>query len=151
MKDTNGIEIKTGDIVEITGAYFKNDNGIYFVDRTPGDAGWLGGYYSLKKISKNGTIKQTKYSTGSWPIVAYTNDRFKNAESKEWNAEHATITIRTDINKKYIAEHFKSEADNEKESMKYYIMRGFDETSDYINTLKATAKLHEEVANKLAA
>lgn len=26
------MEIKTGDIVEIKNAYFKNDNGIYFVD-----------------------------------------------------------------------------------------------------------------------
>ena len=29
MLDKNGIEIKTGDVVEITGAYFKNDNGLY--------------------------------------------------------------------------------------------------------------------------
>lgn len=32
MFDKNGHEIKTGDIVEITGAYFKNDNGLYFVE-----------------------------------------------------------------------------------------------------------------------
>ena len=40
MFDKNGHEIKTGDIVEITGAYFKNDNGLYFVDNSPGDPNW---------------------------------------------------------------------------------------------------------------
>ena len=39
MLDKNGIEIKTGDVVEITGAYFKNDNGLYFVERSAGDPG----------------------------------------------------------------------------------------------------------------
>ena len=28
MLDMNNVEIKTGDVVEISGAYFKNDNGL---------------------------------------------------------------------------------------------------------------------------
>ena len=32
MLDKNGVEILTGMVVEITGAYFKNDNGFWFVD-----------------------------------------------------------------------------------------------------------------------
>ena len=36
MLDKNGIEIKTGDVVEITGAYFKNDNGFYYVEHSAG-------------------------------------------------------------------------------------------------------------------
>ena len=42
MLDKNGVEIRTGCIVEITGAFFKNDNGLYFVDRSPGDPSWCG-------------------------------------------------------------------------------------------------------------
>lgn len=42
MLDKNGVEIKTGDIVEISGAYFKNDNGLYFVTHSPGDPTWSG-------------------------------------------------------------------------------------------------------------
>ena len=52
MLDKNGVEIKTGDIVEISGAYFKNDNGLYFVTHSPGDPTWSGRDYSLKRISK---------------------------------------------------------------------------------------------------
>ena len=36
MLDKNGIEMKTGMIVQISGAYFKNDNGTYYIDRSPG-------------------------------------------------------------------------------------------------------------------
>lgn len=35
MTDKNNRTMKTGDVVEITGAYFKNDNGLYFVEHTP--------------------------------------------------------------------------------------------------------------------
>ena len=60
MKDKNGIEIKTGMIVKISGAYFKNDNGLYYVDNSPGDPSWSGRDYSLHKISKAGKISTAK-------------------------------------------------------------------------------------------
>ena len=31
MFDKNGVEIRTGHIVKVTGAFFKNDNGLYYV------------------------------------------------------------------------------------------------------------------------
>lgn len=37
MLDKNGVEICTGQVVKVTGAFFKNDNGLYFVDNSPGD------------------------------------------------------------------------------------------------------------------
>ena len=37
MVDKNGVEMKTGDIVRVSGAYFKNDNGLWFIERSPGD------------------------------------------------------------------------------------------------------------------
>lgn len=64
MLDKNGIEIKTGMIVEIAGAFFKNDNGLYFVQASPGDPSWCGSDHSLKRISKSGKISTAKYSQG---------------------------------------------------------------------------------------
>ena len=49
MLDKNGIEIKTGDIVEVAGAFFKNDNGLYFVEHSPGDPSWSGQDHCLKR------------------------------------------------------------------------------------------------------
>ncbi len=110
MLDKNGIEIKTGDVVEITGAYFKNDNGLYFVEHSAGDPGWCGKDHSLRKISKTGKISTAKYNICFWPISIMTNSWIKRAEAKQWNAEHAEITIRTDIDRTRIAEHFREEA-----------------------------------------
>ena len=39
-----------------------------------------------------------------------TNSWIKRAEAKRWNAEHAEIVIRTDIDRTKIAEHFREEA-----------------------------------------
>ena len=56
MLDMNNVEIKTGDVVEISGAYFKNHNGLYFVEHSAGDPGWSGSDHSLRKISKTGKL-----------------------------------------------------------------------------------------------
>lgn len=42
MFDNNGVELRAGCVVEITGAYFKNDNGFWFVEKAPGDPSWIG-------------------------------------------------------------------------------------------------------------
>ena len=97
MTDKNGIEIKTGSIVEITGAYFKNDNGLYFVTNSPGDPSWSGHDHCLTKISKRGKISKAKYNLCFWPISIYTNDLEKRAKGSQWNHEHATIEVKAPL------------------------------------------------------
>jgi hypothetical protein len=75
MFDKNNVEIKTGDIVKIEGAYFKVDNGLYFVENVPGNVTWCGSDLSLHKITKKGELSIAKYSTGSWPLFICTNNR----------------------------------------------------------------------------
>lgn len=112
MVDKNGIEINTGMIVEITGAYFKNDNGLYFVDRSPGDPSWIGRDYSLKKISKAGKISKAKHNICFWPIGIFVSDRCKAAEAHRWNEKHAQIEVKTIQNMAEVAAHFKKEAED---------------------------------------
>lgn len=94
MLDKNGVEIKTGDIVEITGAFFKNDNGLYFVECSPGDPSWSGKDYCLKKISKAGKISTAKYNLCFWPILTFVSDQAKTVKAHQWNREHATIEVK---------------------------------------------------------
>lgn len=54
MFDKNGVEIRTGHIVKVTGAFFKNDNGLYYVEHSPGDPSWSGQDHCLKKVCKDG-------------------------------------------------------------------------------------------------
>ena len=59
MTDKNGVEIKTGMVVRISGAYFKKDNGLYYVDSSPGDPSWCGKDHCLRKITRKGEISKS--------------------------------------------------------------------------------------------
>lgn len=111
MTDKNGIEIKTGDIVEITGSYFKTDNGLYFVEYSDGNPGWSGSDYCLRKISKRGKISQAKKNLCFWPIAVFVSDRSKMAEANKWNKEHAEIEIKTEISQAEVVEFFKEKSE----------------------------------------
>lgn len=110
MKDKNGREIRTGDVVRISGAFFKNDNGLYFVTHSPGDYSWCGTDYSLNKISKSGRISTAKYKVCFWPIFCCVNDREKAARARDWNREHAEIEVIDGINRSEIRAYFEDRA-----------------------------------------
>jgi len=93
MTDKNGKEMKTGDVVEVRNAYFKNDNGLFKIIHAPGDKEWTGNDYCLKKLNKDGTFSTAKYNLGWYPLKSYTNDWRKRHEAKAHNAQFATIEV----------------------------------------------------------
>ena len=111
MTDKNGVEIRTGMIVEISGAYFKNDNGLYYVEHSPGDPGWCGKDHCLKKISKAGKISRAKYNICFWPIMVTVSGP-KYYEAKRWNAENASIEVKPPLaNMSEVAALFREKAE----------------------------------------
>ena len=148
MKDKNGIEIKTGMIVEITGAYFKNDNGLYYVDNSPGDPSWSGRDYSLHKISKRGKISTAKHRVCFWPISVFVSDRAKAAEAKRWNAEHATIEVTSIENMAEVAAYFQEAAERIKKTAQRTAW-DFGESSDIVKKYKAMQAHYEAVARAI--
>lgn len=106
MVDKNGVEMKTGDVVLISGAFFKNDNGLWFIERSPGDPSWCGSSYSLTKLKRNGQPSTAKYNLCSWPIAIFTNSWAKRNEAHAWNAEHAEIEVVKIADRSAIADHF---------------------------------------------
>ena len=68
--------------------------------------------HSLRKISKRGKISQAKHNLCFWPIGIFIGDRFKAAEARTWNKEHATIEIRTEIDRSEVAAHFDQMAED---------------------------------------
>ena len=144
-KDKDGIEIKTGDIVEITGAYFKNDNGLYYVDNSPGDPSWCGRGYSLKRICKTGKISKAKHNICFWPIGIFVSDRAKGAEARRWNQEHAKIEVKTVENMGEITAYFQEKAD----AMNEQIQRAewsFGEDSEIVRQYKELQAHYRAVA-----
>ena len=112
MRDKNGIEIVTGNIVKVSNAYFKSDNGLYFVEHSPGDPSWCGSDHCLKRICRNGKLSTSKYNICFWPVRSYCNDRMKRALSDEWNDNHAEIEVVSVPNTGEIAKHFREEAES---------------------------------------
>jgi len=148
MLDKNGIEIKTGDIVKIENAFFKNDNGYYFVDNAPGDVSWCGSDYSLHKIGKRGKISTAKYNIAFWPLSHCCNDRMKNAEATEHDKENATIEVIYDIDNSEVIAHFEEKAKNCDEMAITYSYR-FGEESETTKTEKKIAEHYHAVVERM--
>ena len=117
MMDKNGRELKTGDVVRISHAFFANSNGLYFVEASPGDASWSGNDYSLLKICRNGRLSHGKNCVAFWPLISFCCDRDKNAVAWEWNRDHAEIEIIDTIDRSEVRAHFLKKADAMAETM----------------------------------
>lgn len=148
MLDKNGVEIKTGDVVEIRGAYFKNDNGFWYVENSAGDPNWTGKDYSLRKISKTGKISKASRNICFWPIMIVTNNWAKRAEAKAWNQEHATIEVKKDIDRKEIANHFIEQAEEMDDQIRY---SEYNFGSQETERLKAIQSHYQKVAADILA
>ena len=148
MLDKNGVEIKTGCIVRITGAFFKNDNGLYFVVHSPGDINWCGSDHCLKKISKAGKISVAKYSTCFWPIGIFVNDRTKAAEAHDWNKEHAEIEVVSIENMAEVAAYFRGKATGMDETIRRNSWN-FGEDSEVVKKDREIQAHYEAVAASL--
>lgn len=127
MNDKNGIRINAGDIVRIEGAFFKNDNGLYFVEQDGTNPGYLADdrEVTLKKICRNGKISTGKYNICFFPIKAFVNDKMKCAEAIRWNKAHATIEIVYNIDNSAVIDFFEEEARKRREQAEWYKMRGY--------------------------
>lgn len=150
MNDKNNRTMKTGDVVEITGAYFKNDNGLYFVEHTPGDPNWSGRDHCLRRIKRNGELSTAKDNICFWPISAFVNSRDKRAAANQWNQEHAEIEIKTFPNTAHIAKFFAAEADSLNATIKRYTW-DFGEDCQTVKDAKETQAFYRSVADGLRA
>ena len=150
MNDKNNRPMKTGDVVEITGAYFKNDNGLYFVEHTPGDPNWSGRDHCLRRIKRNGELSTAKDNLCFWPISAFVNSRDKRAAANQWNQEHAEIEIKTFPNTAHIAAFFTAEADSLDVTIKRYTW-DFGEDCQTVKDTKETQAFYRSVADGLRA
>ncbi len=150
MTDKNNRHMKTGDVVEITGAYFKNDNGLYFVEHTPGDPDWSGRDHCLRRIKRNGELSTAKDNICFWPISAFVNSRDKRAAANQWNQAHAEIEIKTFPHTEHIAAYFASEADSLDVTIKRYTW-DFGEDCQTVKDTKETQAFYRSVADGLRA
>lgn len=144
LLDKNGKEMRTGDIVKISGAYTKRHNGYFVIEHTPGDASWLGSDYSLQRLKKNGEYSKGKYTTQFWPLLYLSNNAMNNALAYEHDRKNATIEIVENINTEFIIAHFGEESENSFESAKTWAWR-FGEESEVTKKEIARAEHYKKV------
>ena len=107
LLDKNGVEIRTGDIVRVTGSYVKSDNRVYFVDCSPGDPCWTGIDYSLLALnSKTGELSQAKYRYAFWPLQTFCDSAKLRREAEAWNRDHAQIEVIYSVNVQHVLDYF---------------------------------------------
>lgn len=146
MKDKNGREMRTGDIVKVSGAYTKRHNGLFVIEHTPGDVSWLGEDYSLQKLKKNGEYSNGSYTTQFWPLSYFSNNGEHNAAAREHDSKNATIEIVGNINTEFIIKHFEEESENSFESAKTWAWR-FSEDSEVTKKEIARAEHYKKVVD----
>lgn len=152
MFDKNGTRIQAGDIVRITGAYFKTDNALYFVEQDGTNPGYLANDESvtLRKICKNGKISTSNHSIAFFPLTSTVSDRMKTAEAAAWNKEHAAIEIVHGLNTEHVLAWFEEEARKQREQEEYYTMRGYD-WENWGKKYADTAAWYESVVKNMTA
>ena len=147
--DINGKEITTGAVVEIRNAYFKADNGLYFVEHSPSDPTWSGTSHSLSKLCRNGKISVTKYSTAFYPLATFTNSREKRIEAAEHNSKYAEIEIVDFSNMENIIAHFNEELAQQRKTSQRNMWH-YGENSDMCNRDKEIEEFLQSVIDRIS-
>ena len=64
--DSNGQNVKEGDVIRVSNSYAESDNGLWRVQKLNDGDGGKG--FWLHKVKKDGTESNGKYTTNSWPM-----------------------------------------------------------------------------------
>lgn len=148
--DSNNKEIRTGDIVTISGAYFKSSNGLFFVEHGPDFPDSRGSDLWLRRIKKNGelTVNNAK-SVESWPLRSYCSDRVKNREARLHNEQNAKITVTEGVNTFHAAAWFREKSNDNRERAQDLSLRWGADRDD-VRSLLASGDFYAAVADRLS-
>lgn len=145
--DCTGAQISTGDFCEISGAYFKTDNGLYLVTASEGDPITTGRGLTLHKCGKSGKLRTSGGTVAFWPLSSYCSDPRKNAAARAHNKENAQIK-RVTLPTWYAAEHFRNEAQEAAERVERYTRNGWNERD--IEQATASRDFYAGIADRLS-
>lgn len=143
MTDSNGRVIQTGDIVTVSGGYFKSSNGLFYVSNLDTERSlWL------HRVKKTGELcVDSATSTESWPLHSYCSDPAKNREARRHNEQNARIEISDSVNTWHVAEHFRQKAAERRERAENARRCGGGDPDE----CEQQAAQYEAVADRLAA
>ena len=131
MLDTNNREIRTGDFIRISGAYFNSANGVYLVTSDGQTPDRYGGNVWMHKVKKNGELCLNRAGTTcSLPMGYYCSDASKNRAAKEHDKINLRYEVVDDVPTFYAAEHFKEQAAKCAEVVEHKKRNGWHEEAE---------------------
>lgn len=148
MLDNNGREIRTGDFLTISGAYFKNSNGVYLVTNASDAPDYCGDSVYLHKVKKNGELCIGNYSTESLPMGYYCSDWKKNKAAKEHDKINLRYEVTDGIPTYYAAKHFRKKVENYTDQFERSKRNGSNEV--VLNEIQARIDYYRAAANRLS-
>ena len=148
IMDVHGVEIMTGDIVRIDNAYFKVDNGLYFVSDKEGDPTTCGTGLTLHRIRKDGGLSEGKNKIAFWPLIHFCNDREKRALADDWDATNAKIEVIDGHANGGVIEYFENGASNAFDRLDRIKWNWGKHSSEYVRTDRIR-RHYLSVANRL--
>ena len=149
MYDSNNREIRTGDFVTVSGAYFKNNNGLWLVT-SAGDEPNNGSVW-MHKVKKTGELCISRAgTTASLPMGYYCSDWKKNRAAKEHDRENLRYEVTEGVNPWYAAEYFKKESAEYAERAENQRQHWGKDSEDAAKT-QSYADYYAAVAERLSA
>lgn len=109
MNDINGVKLEAGQIVRISNAFHKSDNGLYLIVSDP-ESPTGGEYYTLHRISARGKLSCARRTLNYWPLIACSANYLTRMDIKLYNEEHAQIEVTTVENLSDAIAYFRKEA-----------------------------------------
>lgn len=146
-------EFKIGDIVEVSGGYFKVSNGLFIIEKIrphfvenmrTGERVFDHNLYYLQGICKNGKIRnRAEY----FPLCNTISDYFRSMEAKNWNKKNARMSLATVKDMSYLIDHYKNKLEESKTILKDDSSRRL--TTYYAEQLKEDVNRYSDIITVL--
>ena len=151
IRDDNGDEIHTGDIILIKGCPNRKWGGLFFVKASPGDPFWDKEYLLIHRISETGRISNyhTAKPESTWPVQFSDEDDTEYVKDMQKKLKKATIYLSSDLRDySEVADYFLQESHTYQE---YALINGRQygmDSEEYLRE-KSSAEMMARIAHEM--
>ena len=150
MYDSNNREIRTGDFVTVSGAYFKNNNGLWLVTEASDAPDYMGDSVYLHKVKKSGELcVESAGNSMSLPLHYYCSDWKKNAAAKEHDAVNLRYEVTEGVNTHYAAEYYRNKIENFEKRIPQYKCSSVQWQKDEATKMQGWIEYYTAVVERL--
>ena len=150
MLDSNNREIRTGDFLTVSGAYFNTDNGLFLVTEASDAPDYSGDSVYLHRVKKNGELCVNRAgSRSSLPLLHFCNDAKKNRAAHEHDEKYLRYEVVDGINTHYAIEYYKEKIARWNERIASYRVSSVDWQKEEADKMRGWIDYYNAVIERL--